>query len=129
MGESYNLKQNNSYKITFSFEDEDGTAIPLASLSTIHCTLYYYNPEITTSDTYHLATINSRLEQDIKNTNDVAITVDGDATWSVQPEDTAKLNSATEEELHVALLTWYWGSGKHNNDELYFYIQKVPFAE
>ena len=126
MAQEYRLNENNTYKITFNLVDENDDAIALSALGTFSCTLYYYNSDLTTSDPNHLATINNRLDQNIKNANNVTVTAAGAVTWYVQPDDNVKLNSG-DEELHIALITWNW-SGKQNSDEFYFYVRKVPYA-
>ena len=127
MASKYYLNENNCYVLTFNLQDENGTAISLASLGTLFCTQYYYNSELTTSDSYHLSTINSRYIQNIKNTNDVTVSATGTVTWEITKDDTVKLNSSTAQELHIALITWQW-SGKQNSHEFYFYVNKVPYA-
>lgn len=126
--EIFRINQNNTYKVTFNLVDEDGTAVPGTSLDTMTLTLYYYNPSETTKDKYHLDIINSRNDQLVLNANDVTVDANGLVTWYMQPEDNTKMNSSTEEEIHVALFVWTWDTAeKKNSLELYFKVRKVPF--
>lgn len=126
---SFFLDENNSYVVTFNLVDQDNSAIVLASLGTFQCTEYYYNPDIKTSDRYHLATINGRYNQDVKNANNITVSASGSVTWDLRPEDSAKLQANTDQELHLALFTWYWGSNsKQNSHEFNLYIRRVQYA-
>ena len=127
MASIHYFSENNTYKIDFDLTDEDDDAIALAVLGTFTCTQYYYNPNLTTADRYHLATINGRLDQDIKNTNNVTVSTVGHVVWYVQPDDNIKLNSGLEEELHIALVKWQW-EGKQNTHEFWFYVKEIPFS-
>ena len=118
----------NSYKLVFTLIDtETGTKIPLSSLGTLRCTQFYYNPELLTADAKHLATINSRYKQNIKNANDVVVSTSGTVTWQVQPSDNTKLDTDTEQELHIALFVWTYGNGKRNSHAFFDYVRKVPY--
>lgn len=127
MASVYRVKEKNSYRLRFRLVDEDGAAISSSIISTLICTLYYDNTEVGESDRYHLATINSRYNQDVLNDNNVTVSASGTVTWIIQPEDLEKLNSS-EEEDHVALFTWYWDvapNTKRNNYEFRFKVRKV----
>lgn len=126
-GDTHYFDENNHYEITFDLVDENDDPITLISLGTFQLTLYYYNVEIGSSDRNHLATINGRHLQNVKNTNDVNVSSAGTVHWSVQSEDNKKFNS-TDLELHVALFQWYW-NGKTNNQELKFNVRKVPYSQ
>ncbi len=123
----YSLKEKNCYEFTFTLKDKDGNAIQLATLSTLYLTLYCYNEEIGSSDRYHLATINGRYNQNVKNAHDVTVSASGTVVWNVQAADTTLKDSAKTEELHRALFTWYW-DGKRNSKELNLYIEKVYYT-
>jgi len=128
MASTYYLEENNSYLLTFNLVDgTTGDPIQLAQLGTLFCTQYYYNPDITTGDVNHLATINSRSSQDILNANNVTVGTIGNCAWYVQPEDTVKLDSGNQE-LHVALITWQY-AGKQNSHEFRLYIKQLEYAE
>jgi len=123
----FRFRQANCYTITFWLKDEDGDRIYKAALGTLNLTLYYYNPDIGSSDRYHLATINSRYYQDVYDANDVTISTSGTIVWDVQADDNDKLDNSTEEELHVALFKWGW-DGKSNSEEIYLNVEKVNYA-
>jgi len=125
----FNVQQRNSYNLSFQLVDEDGDDLALTSIDTLKMTLYYTNPRLTTGDRNHLATINSRYGQDIKNANNVVVSSAGLVTWSVMPADSAKLDSATEEEIHVALVTWTYSSGKQGSIEFTMNVKRVQYAE
>ena len=125
---SHYLDERNSYKFRFNLIDsETGLPVGLSSISTILMTQFYYNTKIGASDRFHLATINNRYNQNIKNLNDVTITASGTVTWEVQPEDTILLNSSLEEELHVSLVAWIYSGGKQNSHSFLMYTRKVPY--
>jgi hypothetical protein len=129
-GDFHFVDENNHYEITFDLVDDNDDAIALSSLGTFNLTLYYYNTEIGTSDRNHLATINNRLYQDVKNDNNVVVSSAGTVHWSVQSEDNPKLDSsATDDtELHIALFQWYW-SGKTNSQEIKLNVRKVAYSQ
>lgn len=131
MAIEYNLKEKNTYILTFDLEDEDGEPISKSAISSFTLSLYYYNPYIGLSDRYHLDVINDRNQQDVLDANNVTITeVSGTrtyVTWTIQSADTTMLSSSNKE-LHVALFTWIWTGGKKNNQEVYLWIQKVPHS-
>jgi len=63
---------------TATLEDSDETAIPLANISAITLTLYNVADD---------SIINSREDQDVKNTNQVTIhSTSGLLTWAMQAE-------------------------------------------
>lgn len=129
MAIQYNIKERNFYQLEFVLIDYDtDDNITLAQLGTLLCTQYYYNPSLTTKDQYHLATINSRVSQDVKNANDCVVSAGGTVTFDLTSTDTQKLNSSAEQEIHILLFTWFW-NGKRNNQEIMFYVDKVPYAE
>ena len=119
----YNIQENNTYKVTFDLVDEDGTAIADSAVGTFLCTLYYFNDDNPNSDPYHLATINNRYNQNVKNANNVSMTSTSNVTWYMQPEDNVMLSSK-EVELHTALFTWYYSS-KRNSQDIKFRVKKV----
>jgi len=128
MASTYYLDENNSYKLTFNLVDgSTGDAILLPQLGTMLCTEYYYNGNVTTGDPNHLATINGRSSQNVKNANNFTVGTTGNVTWLVQPEDTLKLDAGAQE-LHIALVTWQY-SGKQNSHEFRLYIKQLEYAE
>lgn len=127
MASVYNVNQNNTYILSFDLVDEDGNAISLSALGTLLLTQYYYNSDLESSDKYHKDIINSRNNQDVKNANNVTVSSTGAVEWTLQQEDTVKLNPDTAEETHVCLFTWGW-SGKQNSHEFFFNIRKIEYA-
>jgi len=123
----FNISEQNTYKITGAFKDEAGAPVLLGALNTVQMTLYYYNSDLTTSDRYHLATINSRFRQNIKNVNNVSIDANGNFSWIMQVNDNVKLNGAAQEEQHRALITWYWTPSKKNSQEIIFNVREVEY--
>ena len=129
MDTTFNVQERNSYNLSFQLADEDGEDIALSSLTTLTLTLYYTNPRLETSDSNHLATINNRYSQDVKNTNNVTVSSTGAVVWSVLPADSAKLDSTTSAETHVALFTWTYSSTKQNSIEYIMEVKQVLYAE
>ncbi len=93
-------------KITATIQDENGTAIPAASLTTLTLTLYNREDSAKTI-------INSRNAQNVLNANNVTVDSNGLITWSVQPLDTAILGTASSER-HRAVFEWTYNSGAKN---------------
>ncbi len=125
----FNVNQNNSYILSFNLVDENNVAIVEANIGTLILSYYYENANITTADKYHLATINSRSSQDVKDANNVVLSSTGTVTWTVLAADTIKLNSTTNEERHIAVFTWFYATGKQNSVEIVFNVRKVQYAE
>ncbi len=95
---------------TATLQDENGDAIPSASLSAL--TLTYY--DLASGDI-----INSRNAQNVLGANNVTVhATSGLLTWSIQAEDTVINGSkhAHTVEPHIALFEWTTtggSSGKH----------------
>jgi hypothetical protein len=105
---------------TATLKDETGTAIPLASLSTVTLSLH----DVATGQA-----INSRTDQDIKNANNVTIhATSGLLTWIMQTADNAIVGDVDEGELeeHCAEFAWTWGSPtKTGRHRFVFYVQSL----
>lgn len=93
-------------QITAIIQDEDGAAIPAASLDTLTLTLYNLSDSEKTI-------INSRNAQDVLNTNNVTVDSSGNLIWFVQSLDTAIIGSR-ERERHRAVFEWTYASGAKN---------------
>lgn len=121
------LKENNAYYCTFNLTDKDDNTVSLASLGTFQMTQYYLNTRLTINDRYHGRYINDRQNQNVKNTNNVVVSAAGTVVWYVQPDDTAKLNQKTAQEVHVIRFEWYFGlpdgSRGRNSNEAFVYIE------
>lgn len=126
---TFNVNQNNSYILSFNLVDEDSVAIAKANIGTLILSYYYENANITTADKYHLATINNRSSQDVKDANNVVLSSTGTVTWTVLPADTVKLHAASGEERHIAIFTWFYTTGKQNSVEIVFNVRKVQYSE
>lgn len=104
-----------------TFQIKDGNSnVSLSGIDTITLTLYNYDDQ---------SIINTRDAQDVKNTNNVAVTSGGLLTWSIQEEDTVISDSSLESgraEPHVALFEWtYTSSTKTGRHEFIHYVRKV----
>ena len=100
------ILEKTSPKITATIQDEDGTAIPAASLDTLTLTLYNLNDSAKTI-------INDRDAQDVLNTNNVTVDSSGNLIWSVQSLDTIIVGTQ-ERENHRAVFEWTYSSGTKN---------------
>lgn len=97
------IAEGTTAQITATIEDESGTAIPAASLTTMILTLYLKDTPATT--------INSRSDQNVLNANNVVIDSSGNLTWTMQPADNAISDTNKTVEHHIALFEWTWSSG------------------
>ena len=103
--EDRRVAENSSALYTANLTDEAESALALSSLHAITLTLY---------DKESGTIINSRSDQDVKNTNNVTITSGGVLTWSVQPADNPIVGTNIRvggHETHVALFEYTWASG------------------
>lgn len=126
---TFNVNQNNSYILSFNLVDEDSVAIVKANIGTLILSYYYENINITTADKYHLATINNRSSQNVKDVNNVVLSSTGTVTWTILPVDTVKLHPLSGEERHIAIFTWFYTTGKQNSVEIVFNVRKVQYSE
>ncbi len=91
MGVFYYVNERATAKYTATLKDESGTAIALSAISTAKLTLKDAAGNV----------INSRDDQDIKNTNNVTISTSvGLLTWTVVSADNS--NAGTTVEQHTA---------------------------
>jgi len=94
---SFAGKELTSSEYTFTLKDEDGVVVPSANLAAFVLTL---------KDVETGATINSRIAQNVLNTNNVTIhATSGLVTWKVQPLDMAITNAYHLQERHRATFT------------------------
>jgi len=98
------VRERCTAKYTATIEDESGTALAAASLTTLTLTLY---------DRETGTIINSRSAQNVLNANNVTVSAAGVMVWSMQPADNAIVGSpaAGQPEIHIALFEWTWASG------------------
>jgi hypothetical protein len=96
------VRERATAKYTATLQDENGTVIPLADLTTLKLTLY---------DKQTDEIINSRDEQGVLNENDVTFhATSGLLTWTMKPADNVIIGSAPREE-HIALFEWTYAAG------------------
>ncbi len=116
------VKEGTGAIYTATLEDSAGTAIPLANLTTIVLTLYNVaDDEI----------INSRDDQDVKNTNQVTINAtSGLLTWTMQAADNPISDTALDWEHHRVLFEFTFSGtgtpGKHESQIMTCNLNKVP---
>ena len=124
MPESFDVKEKTGAQYTTTMKDADGTAIPLANISTITLTLYNRGDG---------SIINSRgtpAAQDVKNANNVTIhATSGLLTWAIQADDNPIVSSAVpvnDRETHIALFEIaYTGAGTPGKREVYLRVKNL----
>lgn len=89
---------------TASVTGPDGVVI--SSFSAIYLTLY---------DEYTGNIINDRHDQDVNNANNVVISLGGQLTWHLQPEDTVIVTNGKRGEWHIALFVFEWPNGRYTH--------------
>jgi hypothetical protein len=89
---------------TATIQDEANDPLLLTDLTTLTLTLY----DKTTG-----SIINSRDDQDVKNTNGVTVSAGGVLVWTMSPADNVIVGapSRNQPEQHVALFEWTWDTG------------------
>ena len=121
MPESFDVKEKTGAQYTTTMKDADGTAIPLANISTIVLTLYNYGDS---------SIINTRTVQDVKNANNVTIhATSGLLTWAIQADDNPIVSSdiaVNSKETHIALFEIaYTGGGTPGKHEVYLLVKNL----
>lgn len=100
------ILEETTAKYTATVTDQDGSAVPAASLDTVHLTVYNKSDE---------AIIRTTL--DALNVNGVTIDSNGALTWLMEPYET-KITDRTieidDKEDHVALFEYSWNALKTN---------------
>lgn len=91
--------------------DQDGEAVPAASLTAATLTLYDYDTGAGGGSPAP-GIINDRDAQDILNANDVTIDSDGHFIWSVQPDDNVIVTLRRQVERHRAMFLFTWATGE-----------------
>ena len=104
------ILEKTSPKITATMQDEEGTGIPAASLTTLTLTLYNLDDSSNTI-------INSRSDQDVLNANNVTVNSSGNLVWSVQALDTIIVGDKGVEK-HRAVFEWTYSSGTKNGKHI-----------
>lgn len=96
----------------------DEQDLPVTADRLTEATLTLYDLETGSLTTSPIAgVINSRLEQDAKDANDVALdagspATDGHFVWSVQPEDNIIVTPRRQVERHRAVFRFVWATGQ-----------------
>jgi len=120
MASDFYCKERTSAVYTSTIEDDQGNAIPLASISSIQLTLH----DVATGEI-----INSRDDQDVLNANNVTIhATSGLLTWVLQLEDNIIQTAVSVVEHHIALFEFI-ASGRSSKHEVNVYVSnlsKVP---
>lgn len=115
------INEKDTYRFTATLKDEDGTVIPLASLTTLTVSLYRKaDPTIF---------VNSRNAQDCKNANDGTFhATSGLFTHLFKVLDSTFQSGVTASmDSHCALFIWTYNSGaKRNSYLLELQIQSQP---
>lgn len=106
----FQAKESSTAKLTGIIEDEDGTGIPAASLSSLTLSLYDQATELATPGSTS-AIINSRNRQSILNTNGCTVDSTGGFVLTLSTADNAIVNSTKDTERHVALIEWTYAAG------------------
>jgi len=118
--EDRRVDEGTSAKYTAGITDESEEYIALSDLTAITLTLYDYATG---------TIINSREDQDVKNTNDVVISITGLLTWTMKPADNIIVTAAMHKnayEKHVALFEYTWDSGTNaGKHELEFEVRQI----
>lgn len=101
------VRESTAHKLTFTIYDEDGAPVPSSNLASLTLTLHLAETD---------EIVNSRNAQDVLNTNNVTVDVNGLVTWAVQPSDTTFLYASRKYEDHIALFEWTYpvGSGSRS---------------
>lgn len=99
--QSHEIQDGQSYEVTFTLLDEDDVAVGAARMT---------SATLTHIDRASGRTINSRLNQNVLNANNVTIDANGVVIWAMQPADTA-LQRQTAREWHIATFSFVWDAG------------------
>lgn len=107
---SFEVDEETTHQVLASIVDRDGDAIPASSLVTLVATLKEGTYTTVGGNSVFVpgATVNSRDNQDILNTNNVTVDANGLLTWSVQTVDTEIVNEDTAigaRENHLMTIT------------------------
>ena len=99
------LNENSSALYTASLKDPEGVAVTKDMLESLSLT--WYDPDREDE------IVNGREVQDVFDTNNVTIDVNGVLSWEIQPEDTIILNATKRFERRKALFHFVWSEGEH----------------
>lgn len=112
--------QGTTSPYTAILKDETNTPIDGTILDALLLTYY---------DVATRAVINTREAQNVLNTNNVTIDVNGLLTWVIQPADAIILDPRRELEAHQALFTFSWAGGTRiARHEIQFFVEAITFG-
>jgi len=116
-------KEDASYRITGTFRDLAGVAIPAADLDSAKIWL-----KNKTTD----ATINGRNGTDILNSGPGTVDASGKLTLDLVPADNPIVDSTKNWETHILTIEWTWNAGaKKSHEEIHLPVRNakhVPTA-
>lgn len=114
------LYEKESRFYTLTFTDQNGTQVPLASMSTLKLSLFL-------KDSSPVTIINSRNQQNVLGVNDVTISGPGVIVWNIKPADSTLSDANAEVEIHVAVfeLTTTGGTPLIKRKEVHVYVDNV----
>lgn len=70
--------------------------------------------------------LNGRDEQNVLNANGCTVDADGNVEFTMEPEDTTILDTASALEVHIALFEWTWNAGLfHGKHEIQHKIRNM----
>src|SRR5574341_857594 len=117
------IKEDSTCRITGTFVDEAGTAIPAADLSTVKMWLYDEAGTV----------INSRTAVNILNAGPGAVDSGGNLVLTLTAADNPIVSTqSTNLERHLLVIEWTWNTGaKKSHENIYLHITddyKIPTA-
>lgn len=110
----FRFTELSSGAIEFDIKDQDGAAVPAASLTAATLTLHDLETYDPGSGSPVVGIINSRDHQDVLNNNRVSEDSSGHVIWSVQPDDNPIITARRQLERHRAKFYFEWASGSFN---------------
>lgn len=118
--ERFQVEEDTSYQVQFSWVNNNGSPITLAEVSTLTLTLYATRDQ---------SIVNTRNAQNVLNTNNVTFhATSGLLTWSVQPADVAFSNEALSKEVHRALFQLELSNGVRAKKEIDLVVRNLQFV-
>lgn len=103
-------------RVAFTLLDEDNVVVGASRLTSATLTL---------RDLETNRVINSRLNQDVLNANDVTIDEEGRVTWTLGAADNALVRSNQALEHHRGRFSFAWTGGGAFDHDVYLWIRKL----
>jgi hypothetical protein len=119
MTTTYSFTEEQTGTLTGIIQDDAGNPLGAADLDSLTLTL---------TDQITSEVINSRLRQDVLNTNDVTLDSLGNLSWSIQTDDNiivSEISVPGTIERHEILFEWRWDTVKYSNTLYYFDVIQV----